>query len=733
MNCLNFVSSRRRIILPLLFAALLGLLPRASQAAPKYGTSLDWAPADASFYTSSLRLREQWEIVTNSNAWQKLKEMPAVQMGLQYVQLLTAFGPGAQVRPYLEDPAYEDWRGLLHDAISNEVFVFGDKSATDFLEAMYTIMNAMQIQASLVDPDDSQTSAQVILNSLNAHVDKLATPGLVIGFKVTDKARAAKQVDELKEILEGQIAAVPQLEGKFKKQSVGGSDFLVLELDGGMIDIPWEDYEQEAGQYDKLKEKLKKLKAAICIGVRDDYLLVAIEPSVEAIGKLGTGPKLSEAKELQPLAKYADRKLIAVSFLSKRFVETLSNTDQQIENMVNLVRQALAQSDLEEDAQKRIGKDLDELAGDLKKVLPKPGATMGFSYLTDRGIESYSHDWGENNVYDGSKPLSLLDHVGGNPLLAYVARGKYRPEDYQLVQKWVRKGYQYFEEYGVPALDDEQQETFKKIKEIGTPLVKRLDKATGELLMPALADGQSGLVLDAKLISSKWFRGMPQDDQPLPMIELAVVFGVSDAAMLKKAVDEYKSIADDLVEELKKEVPDSVPADYTIPKAKTREVKTAAGTGTIYFYTLPEEAGVDAQLTPNAGLSDRVAVLSVSPKQSARVLADTPLKVGSGGPLADRTKPMSAAMFFDWAGTVDALTPWADYAVKEVMASFSPNFDEEGNIQPPAGDNPATKEYIEQMHTVLSVLKCLRTYESASYPQDGATVTHSVTEFKDLD
>jgi hypothetical protein len=733
MNCLNFVSSRRRILVPLLCAAIVGLMPRPSQAAPKYGTSLDWAPADAAFYTSSLRLREQWEIVTNSNAWKKLMEMPSVQTAVQSIQFLLAFGPGAQVRPYLEDPAYEDWRGLLLDALSNEAFVFGDKSSTDFLQTMSTIFSAIQMQAGLVDPGDSQTSAQVILNSLNAHVDKLATPGLVIGFKVTDKARAAKQIDELKDILEGQLAAVPQLEGRFKKQSVGGSDFLVLELDGGMIDIPWEDYEQEAGQYDKLKGKLKNLKAAICIGVRDDYLLVAIEPSVDAIGKIGTGAKLSEAKELQPLAKFADRKLISVSYLSKRFVETLSNTDQQVEEAVNMIRQALTQTDLEEDAQERIGKDLQELGDDLKKVLPKPGANMSFSFLTDRGVEGYGYDWGEDKVYDGSKPLSLLDHVGGNPLLAYVARGKYRPEDYQLVQKWVKKGYQYFEEFGVPSMDDDAQETFKKIKEIGTPLIKRLDKATGELLMPALADGQSGLVLDAKLISSKWFSGMKQDDQPLPMIELAVVFGVSDAGMLKKAIDEYKSIADDLVEQLKKEVPDVVPADYTIPKAETREVKTAAGTGTIYFYKLPEEAGVDAQLTPNAGLSDRVAVLSVSPKQSARVLADTPLKAGAGGPLADRKKAMSAAMYFDWAGTVDALTPWADYAVKQVMASFSPNVDEDGNEKPANEDDPMTKQYMEQVHTVLSVLKCLRTYESASYPEAGATVTHSVTEFKDVE
>src|SRR5690606_27563431 len=104
-----------------------------------------------------------------------------------------------------------------------------------------------------------------------------------------------------------------------------------------------------------------------------------------------------------------------------------------------------------------------------------------FSFLTDRGVEGYTHDWTENKYYDGSRPLSLLDHVGGNPLLAYVARGKYSPEQYELVRKWAKKSFGYFEEFAVPQMDAEGQETFKKMKEIGMPLVARVDKATSEM------------------------------------------------------------------------------------------------------------------------------------------------------------------------------------------------------------------------------------------------------------
>ena len=69
---------------------------RASNAAPKYGNSLDWVPADAVFYSASLRLREQYDIVVQSNAFKKLAEMPAVQMGIGFGQMTwyCAGGPG---------------------------------------------------------------------------------------------------------------------------------------------------------------------------------------------------------------------------------------------------------------------------------------------------------------------------------------------------------------------------------------------------------------------------------------------------------------------------------------------------------------------------------------------------------------------------------------------------------------------------------------------------------------
>ena len=48
----------------------------------KLDTSLKLIPADAAFYSSMLRNREQIDAFLHSNAWEKLKSMPSVQMGL---------------------------------------------------------------------------------------------------------------------------------------------------------------------------------------------------------------------------------------------------------------------------------------------------------------------------------------------------------------------------------------------------------------------------------------------------------------------------------------------------------------------------------------------------------------------------------------------------------------------------------------------------------------------------
>src|SRR5262249_1196320 len=285
---------------------------------------------------------------------------------------------------------------------------------------------------------------------------------------------------------------------------------------------------------------------------------------------------------------------------------------------------------LPEELNQRILKDATQLIGDIKGAMPEPGAHLAFSYLVPRGVEAYGYDWTKNLSYDASKPLSLLDHAGGNPLLAAVNRSKYSPQEYETLRKWVQEAFGYFEEIALPRFNPHDRDEYTKFREFALPLVQRLDHATGTMLLPGLADGQIGLVLDARLTSKSWFRGLPQGDQELPMFEAAVVFGVSDAELLRKACAEYRAVAEIVLEKAKTMHPNEVPADFKLPPAESREIKVSDGAAAIYWYKMPPEfkaddLGIDPQLVPNAGLSKSVAVLSFAPKTTERLLATTPL------------------------------------------------------------------------------------------------------------
>jgi hypothetical protein len=248
-------------------------------------------------------------------------------------------------------------------------------------------------------------------------------------------------------------------------------------------------------------------------------LLFTVGSSTDQLAALGAGKLLADLPELKPLAKYSDQRLVDISYVSKAMLQAISNTNRDLDELVNVVRKVLPEAGLPEELKQRITKDAEELAGDVKATVPTLGAHTTFSFLTPRGNESYAYDWSQDLVSDFSKPLDLLDHMGGDPILAVAGRTKYSPQEYQTLRKWLIKGFSYFEDFGVPNFSIEERAQYAKIKEIALPLIDQLDKATGQMLLPALANGQTGFALDAKSTSKRWFEGMPEAEQPLPMIE----------------------------------------------------------------------------------------------------------------------------------------------------------------------------------------------------------------------
>ena len=126
------------------------------------------------------------------------------------------------------------------------------------------------------------------------------------------------------------------------------------------------------------------------------------------------------------MAQHADKPLTSIEYASKDLRTKAGTSKKDIDNLVAKADAALKKVDLPAELQTRLRKDLDLLAQDIKKFIPTIGASFSFAYTTDRGQESYSYDWSENLGSDGSKPLALLKHVGGHPILAVVGRASTR-------------------------------------------------------------------------------------------------------------------------------------------------------------------------------------------------------------------------------------------------------------------------------------------------------------------
>jgi hypothetical protein len=731
----------QRVLGTTLAIALLSGAACAADAPP--AGSLKYVPADAGFYSCTLRAGEQFQAVARSKAWAKIKEMPTVKMGLAHLheQLKNPKDPKlAQLLKLYEQPQNKQLVELLGDLMSQEVFCYGGPNTADFLQLLASlqgssqignIINQVQKAGGLKDPKAQQ---KMILSTLAEHLELIKIPDFIIGFKVGKRDDATAQLKRLETLVEKLLEqAPPPVKQGYKKEKIAGGDFMVMTVDGSLL--PWQkvslkDYEDKEGEYDKLIEKLKTLKLTVSLGLRDDYLFLAFGESTAALSKLGSGELLADRPELKPLAKYAGNKLTSINYASKALRGSVGTTPRDIDNAAAEAKKYLEKAEIPDGIREKLVKDLAELAKDIKSFIHEKGALMSFAFLSEQGQESYTYDWSENPGKDGSKPLTLLEHVGEAPLLAVVGRSTYKPENYQLLVKWIKKANSYFEEVVLPLAGEAEKGKYDQFTKIFYPLLQRLDKATATLLLPALKDGQSAFVLDGKLTSKQWQKFLPTTDKPMPILEPALVLGVSDADLLRQAMREYRTVTNELISklhDLQPEVPDK-----QIPEPETQAVKG----GTLYFYPLDEDLGVDKQIMPCGGLSNSVAVLAISKTHTERLLAPTKIKAGS--PLADTSKPLAGAVIFDWARLVTTLGPWVEFGMDEWLKKQGSGAagEEEGAAAQkkgkPGKNGPTPAEIMSQVKTGLEILKCFRGYTSATYFEDKALVTHGLTVIEDL-
>jgi hypothetical protein len=679
-------------------------------------TSLKFVPDNVAFYSTSLRMREQYDAFVQSKAFKALSEMPLVSTAVAFTNMWAQNDDrAAAVLKALEEEENKEAVAALLDAVSHEIFLYGSEGFGDLVRLandLSRVQQQAQFQAMAEGVSPEEVVAQKILEKLTSVLENAKLPHTVLGFRVSDKDRAVKQLARLETLLKEVLAQEPELAKRFSREKIGDAEYLTLKLDGSMV--PWEKVFEEAGdrreQVEKLAEKVKPMTLAIAIGLWNDYLIVSSGEDTSHLAKLGQGARLADRKEFKQIEKHLDQRIVGVGYVSESFVRKTNSLPQQVDDAVELAKQFLPQANLEEDVEKELLNDIGRLASALKKHVPEPGAMVSVNFLTSRGYEGYGYSWAKNTTVDASQPLTVLKHLGGSPIFAAAVRGKQDPRCYDAISECASRIMYYVEKIGMKDVSDDERELYTKVRDELMPLVKRMGDVTRDQLLPAMKDGQMAVAVDAKSTSEQWHQQMPEAKNALPMLEVALLFGVNDSEAVDKAAAEYFSILQEMLKKMHAIRPDDIP-EIELPEPNTKE----SAEGKIYFYGLPPAAGLDKQLAPSMGLAKDVLAFSLLPKQTQRTLAETPLKLE--GPMADLDRPLGSLVHVSIAGLIDAISPWVDYGF--TVAS-------EGQ------ENPVLDTIKPQVQSALNVLKCIRGVTAVSYQEDDLWVTHMECELQDL-
>jgi len=702
--------------LALVGAGLLSAAPARAQDV-RTDSGLALVPADASFYTAMLRNKEQIDAVLKSKAYKKLLELQSVKMALAQLEeeKKKPDGPFSVYKKFMEDKENQDLQAVLKDAVSSEIFFYGGSAWADMFLALQQANSAQSLapaEAALSGGDPSKAQFRAVLQSLQKNRKLLRIPDLVIGFKLSDPKKAEAQLKRLQGLAEAFLPMLPPLKGRFKKDANG---MLVLNLEGSMI--PWDDasikdFEDKPGEFNDLVTHLKAAKATVSLGVKNSYLLVAVTSAADALGKFGAkGTTLGEQPDLKVLGKHASKPITSVGYVSKAFRKS-ATSGADLGSTATSLKRMLEKADLPAARKKAIEKDLDDLVAQLKKYQPEVGAVASVEYMIDDGYEGYRYDLSNQEKVKGAR-LHLLEHFGGNPILGVAGAMPVSGEGYEFLVKTIKTTYGHVEAVFMDKADDNAKDEYKKFTKNFFPLVEKLNQTTTKEFLPALGPkGGIGLVIDAKWTSKQWIQMAPPTPKPMPMIEVGLLLGLSDAAKFQKALKEYRLTFNEIWEKVREASRDNVP-DFKIPAAESSKVKG----GTLFFYPIPEDAGVDKQVTPTLGVGTDAAAFTLSKAHAERLITSTPLKV-TKGPLAGK-KDVVSGCYFDFHALLAALEPWTEVAASAAGAS----------------DDKEAKKKAEMVardvKSGLEILRVFHGYQSATYVEGGMLVTHSQTIVKD--
>ncbi|QDU54581.1 hypothetical protein [Aeoliella mucimassa] len=733
-------SISRYFILPMAALAM-ALAPALSGSTASaadmrdHAQSLNGVPQDAAFYAAWVKNRQQIEVITQSNAWKKLMSIPLVQMGWMQAQTQWQYPTEPEVvkfKKWFDSDEGQDVYALVTEMLSDEVFVYGDESLASLIDVamqMNSEVSRAQFQ-SLREygteraEDMDEVLQEKLTELLDEYEDDLDVPTVVMGFRIQDRERAVKMLDlaatRLRQAMEQESEIPAWVAEQLERRQVNGHEMLILTITGEQL--PWDEIERDMADapefYEELREVVEGKTLVLTAGIVEEFVVFAVTDSIEMFEHLGESELLVDSEAFSTLNKHADEQITTIGYASEYFMQSLASQELSFGDMKVMASGLISMVGVDEDRMKAIDKDLSDLFDDIIDYLPEPGAVAGVSFMTDRGIESYTYNWGEMPAtVDGTQKLTLLDHLGSDSLGWFVTRGKQSPEGYEKFVNYFLRGLGHFEAIAEEKASEEEWDEYKTVRDEVMPLLAKLDEANRNYLIPGFADGQSALVLDASIADKEWCDFMSPAQSELPMPTLAIVSGVSDSDAVKSGAKIYFDVIQTIIDKAHEANPEEVPP-FVLPAPDSKSTST----GTIYSYNQLATLGANERVAPNAGLSDSVLVLSVLPELTEKLLDGS--KPELEGPAAEFDRPLASAGYFSFAKAIDLSKPWIDYGIQMVVEQAG---EDGSNVVMTVG------LFKGQFDQLLDILKVMDSYTGVSYKEGDAWVNHGELRLIDLE
>lgn len=656
-----------------------------------------WLPAGADFYLASSRLGEQLRALQKSRAFQSLWTIPMVRAAWNQ----SGRAPAALLRQVENDPQWAPILAFANDALSREVFVYCGEGTNDWRGLVsWCALEGLRwsVLGDLQGRPNAETDRQ-FADRVSERIRRLPTPVLVVGFAFEDGASASRWFEPIARFLGSDDETASLTVGQ-ERTTIAEGEYLLLHVSGDQLGRKIYGQQQD-GDGDPstvvARSLLEGRTLTVAVGVRGPYLLFSIGPNSSHLERFGSPTSLAASEELEPIRRHFRPGVI--SLVHEKPLRSVSFED------LGPLPEQVGEVQLSAHHVETILKQL----GDLESRSPQyrdPESRRAYLRVTvwDRGYEEFEFGWpGDGTASD--RPLSILRHVGKDPLAVVASRSGALLEQYSALSTNVRALYGATRGLVLANLEEFDRGEFDGFEASFLPLFRELDAVLKKDFLPAFDGTESAWVVSVDPGRSELpvWGALPR---PLRLPQVSLITEVRDRDAIVRGAERLRLAINRSFRTFVERYPFLDLIELQSPDSRAIE------DGLVYSYSSPglEQWG----FRPHALLTDRHLVLSLSPTHSASLLSES-----DALPFAGADAPAIRATYFDHAQFWDVVSGDVTAMVLK-MAEF--------------GGVPREAPGLVTIHApvIARALGAIRSYSSVTTIEDGREVRRSRLAMEDL-